>query len=334
VVAAVSGDPRGDYETVVAVASATARELVLVASAEVQEGGRSRRLTVERRVGRADLSAARVQVLGFQSSDPAALPGTTALGPSLAVVRELRTTGRAEYGVKNYAGRATSAGTIARVEAEPVPFPVLLNGRRTVLPAIHAAGRLRYAEGERPWDLYILDHPDQPLLLKVAYGALGGPPSAAPEWSRQVVRIDLLEPAAGDGALGGAVQRSIEAALATECRVEMPGIYFEFNSATLNPQSEPALRSLAALLRRRAEWRVGIEGHTDSVGGDAYNVDLSARRADAVREALAGRFAIAPARLTSAGHGESRPREPNATPEGRARNRRVEVVRPCAGTRP
>ena len=83
------------------------------------------------------------------------------------------------------------------------------------------------------------------------------------------------------------------------------------------------------MLGRRADWRISIEGHTDSVGTEPYNMDLSARRAAAVREALVRAHGIASGRIRTAGFGESRPREPNATPEGRARNRRVELVRPC-----
>lgn len=144
-----------------------------------------------------------------------------------------------------------------------------------------------------------------------------------------MVRIDVLDPKLGSAGGGGGSGTDVENALAKDCRVEMPGVYFEFNSATLNPQLEPALRSLAEMLGRRADWRISIEGHTDSVGTERYNMDLSARRATAVREALVGTHGTASARITTAGFGESRPREPNATPEGRARNRRVELVRPC-----
>ena len=76
-------------------------------------------------------------------------------------------------------------------------------------------------------------------------------------------------------------------------------------------------------------WRIAIEGHTDNVGTDAYNQDLSTRRAAAVKSALVTDFTVAASRLTTAGFGEGRPRETNETIAGRARNRRVELVRDC-----
>jgi outer membrane protein OmpA-like peptidoglycan-associated protein len=70
-----------------------------------------------------------------------------------------------------------------------------------------------------------------------------------------------------------------------------------------------------------------VEGHTDSVGGVAANRDLSIRRATAVRQALVYRHFVEPHRLTPVGIGALRPKDTNRTPEGRARNRRVELVR-------
>ena len=70
-----------------------------------------------------------------------------------------------------------------------------------------------------------------------------------------------------------------------------------------------------------------MEGHTDSLGGDAPNLDLSRRRAAAVKQALASGYGIDAGRLQTAGFGASRPKESNDTLEGRARNRRVELVR-------
>jgi OOP family OmpA-OmpF porin len=75
------------------------------------------------------------------------------------------------------------------------------------------------------------------------------------------------------------------------------------------------------------DWKLTVEGHTDNIGGDTYNLDLSKRRALAVKEALVAQYDIAPERLTNDGFGASRPVESNETLEGRARNRRVELVR-------
>jgi outer membrane protein OmpA-like peptidoglycan-associated protein len=72
---------------------------------------------------------------------------------------------------------------------------------------------------------------------------------------------------------------------------------------------------------------LAINGHTDNVGGDQSNLNLSRRRAAAVKDALVTRHGIAADRLTTAGMGRSQPKDTNETLEGRAQNRRVELVR-------
>ena len=130
------------------------------------------------------------------------------------------------------------------------------------------------------------------------------------------------------GAAGAALERE----LAVSCRVELPGIYFAFNSAHLEPASDRAVAALAGILARHADWAATLEGHTDSIGSAAANKVLSERRVEAVRARLVEQYKVDSARLRVVGHGASRPREPNATIEGRARNRRVELVRDCAGS--
>jgi outer membrane protein OmpA-like peptidoglycan-associated protein len=119
----------------------------------------------------------------------------------------------------------------------------------------------------------------------------------------------------------------MERRLAEEKRVDVYGIYFGFNSDRIRKESEPILREIADILDRNPDWTLSINGHTDNVGGDAYNLDLSRRRSEAVHKALVERFGIAADRLTTGGHGASAPKDTNDTPEGRARNRRVELVR-------
>jgi OOP family OmpA-OmpF porin len=87
------------------------------------------------------------------------------------------------------------------------------------------------------------------------------------------------------------------------------------------------LREIADALNHNSGWKLRVEGHTDNIGGDDYNMDLSQRRAEAVNQALVTRYHIAVDRLTPQGFGASRPKEPNDTLAGRARNRRVELVR-------
>jgi OOP family OmpA-OmpF porin len=124
---------------------------------------------------------------------------------------------------------------------------------------------------------------------------------------------------------------ALEGALGSSCRVELPGIYFAFNSADLDPASDAAIAAIAEVMGRHPDWTGTIEGHTDSVGTTTANLALSERRSVALRDRLVSRHKVNPARLHAKGFGSSRPRESNSTVEGRARNRRVELVRTCAG---
>ena len=119
----------------------------------------------------------------------------------------------------------------------------------------------------------------------------------------------------------------IEKAIEGEGKVDLQMIFFTVNRADIRPESDVALTAIAEVLKRHPDWRFSIQGHTDSQADDAYNLDLSKRRAAAVRTALIERFAIAGDRLESEGYGETRPIADNATLEGRARNRRVELVK-------
>jgi outer membrane protein OmpA-like peptidoglycan-associated protein len=309
----------GDYEMVVGVSDVSADQIGLATMIEAEDERKQQLLlAIQRRLPIADINASRLQILGFHSDDATTLNGTTALGPSLAVMRDLRTTGRASYSVRNFNHLSTSTGTLIRTSETPAPFTVLLNGQRVELPAMRVTGQLTYNGNTRPWEFYLLDHPRFPLTLRFSVGGIGQSFPFVAETTREIVRINFP---AGQGA--------VEAGLAKDCRVEVPGIYFDFNRATINAQSKPALLSIADLLKRHA-WNVAIEGHTDNVGTDAYNDDLSTRRAGAVKDALTRDYAIAASRLSSAGFGEKRPRETNDTIAGRARNRRVELVRDCS----
>jgi outer membrane protein OmpA-like peptidoglycan-associated protein len=104
--------------------------------------------------------------------------------------------------------------------------------------------------------------------------------------------------------------------------VTLHGVNFEFNSATLTSESRPLLDAVAADLKAHPQLKVELEGHTDSVGNDAYNMKLSQRRAEAVRDYLISQGASS-ANLTARGYGESRPIADNKTESGRAENRRV-----------
>ena len=104
------------------------------------------------------------------------------------------------------------------------------------------------------------------------------------------------------------------------------GIYFDTGKADVKPESDAALKEIAKLLQDDAVLKLLVVGHTDSVGALAANMDLSKRRADAVVQSLTGKYGVASPRLLAQGAGPLSPVDTNKTEEGRAKNRRVELV--------
>jgi outer membrane protein OmpA-like peptidoglycan-associated protein len=155
--------------------------------------------------------------------------------------------------------------------------------------------------------MIVLDDPDNPLLLDYD------------EPSKQF-RLKLAK-------INFPVEKKLETDLAEKGRAEIYGIYFDFDSDQIRSESEPVLTEIADVLKKQPEWKLNVEGHTDNVGGDKHNLDLSQRRAASVINALVTRYQIPADRLSPAGYGASRPKATNDTVEGRALNRRVELVR-------
>jgi OOP family OmpA-OmpF porin len=110
--------------------------------------------------------------------------------------------------------------------------------------------------------------------------------------------------------------------------IALYGIYFDTDKATLKKESAPTLAEMAKLLGGQPQMRVFIVGHTDSQGAYEHNMTLSRQRAEAVAAALSGSYRVARDRLFTAGVGYLAPIGSNATDEGRALNRRVELVVP------
>jgi outer membrane protein OmpA-like peptidoglycan-associated protein len=121
--------------------------------------------------------------------------------------------------------------------------------------------------------------------------------------------------------------RKLYDALADKGRVATQGILFATGSDAVRPESGPTLKEIAGMLTEHPELKLTIEGHTDDVGDAAANQALSQARAEAVRKALASGYGVDAARLEAKGFGASKPAAPNSTAEGRAANRRVELVR-------
>ena len=131
--------------------------------------------------------------------------------------------------------------------------------------------------------------------------------------------------------VGGKVEDLAIKETETEVRIELSGdILFDFDKATLRPAAEPILTRVAEVIRKYGKPMVRIEGHTDSKGSDDYNLKLSQRRADSVKDWLIANRATGV--LTTKGLGETSPAVPNDKPDGsddpdgRQKNRRVEII--------
>ena len=115
--------------------------------------------------------------------------------------------------------------------------------------------------------------------------------------------------------------------LVSEGKFSTTGILFDVNSDILKGESYGVLKEIAAVLSENPTINVKIIGHTDSDGDASKNLDLSKRRASAVKNALINTFGISASRLTTDGKGASEPVSPNTTSEGKASNRRVEFIK-------
>ena len=332
-VSAVHEPDKGDYESILKVDEVSADLVSYTLSGNVDD----RRVVVRRRVRTQDMAHAHEWRPRYNEGDPEVYPGTTGGTLSADVLSDLKTRGqtllRASMGdddavggmLKNLlggdagglgkvlgarGGAAKPGGILTRIEPQPVPVSMLVNDVRVDLPAVHARGTL----GDQPFDVYVLDDPAIPIVLRWRLG----------DSSKRMIRISYP--------IENAPNRIAERLSATG-RAEVYGIYFDVAKSTIRPESEPVLKEIADVMSKNPAWKLSVEGHTDNIGDAASNQDLSTRRAAAVRQALVDRYHVATGRLTPAGFGASRPKETNDTLEGRARNRRVELVRngPSAG---
>lgn len=121
--------------------------------------------------------------------------------------------------------------------------------------------------------------------------------------------------------------RDLYDALAADGRVAVHDILFDTDQATIKPESAEVLNRIGSMLSEHADMSLMIEGHTDSTGDFDHNMDLSARRAEAVKQWLITDHGISSERLRTMGLGSTQPKESNDTEEGKRQNRRVELVK-------
>jgi outer membrane protein OmpA-like peptidoglycan-associated protein len=147
------------------------------------------------------------------------------------------------------------------------------------------------------------------------------------------LKIASSDTAGSGSTLAGKVEALAVKETPTEIRIELAAdVLFDFDKADIRSEAAAALRNAADILRQKAKGPVRVEGHTDAKGADAYNQNLSVRRAEAVRAWLVEKEGLKGLSFTTRGFGSKNPVAPNTTstgadnPAGRQKNRRVEII--------
>jgi OmpA-OmpF porin, OOP family len=141
-----------------------------------------------------------------------------------------------------------------------------------------------------------------------------------------ILQLDVIEVKPVSDKLVVVSASDISKGLEASGRVAVYGILFDSNKSDVKPESRPALDEIAKYLRSNANAKLDVVGHTDNVGSYDSNLDLSRSRAAAVVGALVGEYNINPQRLRASGVGFLAPIASNAAEDGRAKNRRVELL--------
>ncbi len=179
----------------------------------------------------------------------------------------------------------------------------------------YAAARLSRPEGDVYATVFVTGY---------TYGTTG---DLTLEKNQTIVQVDIVEAKPMDEKMVNVTAEKMASSIQETGRVALYGIYFEFNKADLKPESAAALEQIAKLLSSDSGLKLLVTGHTDNVGSFEFNRSLSERRAQAVVRELVTRYSISNDRLFPFGVSFAAPAASNETEEGRAKNRRVELVR-------
>lgn len=174
----------------------------------------------------------------------------------------------------------------------------------------YVAARLKRPQGDAYAALYVVMH-----------RAGGGPLK-----DRALALLEITEVKAMEERMTVVESSAMQRDIAASGRVAMHGILFDFDKDSMRPDSRPQLEEIAKFLKTQPDLRVLIVGHTDAKGAYDYNRDLSHRRARSIVDTLVRDHGVAAARLTPVGVGMAAPMATNRTDQGRALNRRVELV--------
>ena len=258
-----------------------------------------------------DRQSARTYVLGYSARMPTVIPGSTSLGLSSDILRELRSTGRANLTLIH-------SENLDRIEcslmatAVDVRVPVIIEDRILDVPTVQA--RVNCGSGNRTGtgQFVVANDVNNPVLIESTLNF---------SWERRPRTNRVTRIVAGLG-----LQSEMRQALDTLGTYDVYGLLFDFDSAQLRPETAQLVREIAVMLQQSPGWTILVAGHTNSTGGAEHNMRLSRQRADSVVQALISN-GVAANRLQSVGHGMTKPKADNATLAGRAINRRVEFRR-------
>jgi outer membrane protein OmpA-like peptidoglycan-associated protein len=242
---------------------------------------------------------------------PLVMPSTTSLGISGASLVELRDTGRTALSLIYDAKLSQISGQLTLIEKN-LRVPLIIDDQEVQVPALHASGNFTGAGKSGTGDFYFLDNKNNPMMIQstIQFSFENEPRT------ERIIRV----------AAGASMRSAMEQSLSTLRKYDLYGIHFDFDKARVRPESAALIKDIALTLKHNPTWTLQINGHTDSIGDPAYNQKLSAARAKAVADALV-KQGIAASRLRTAGLGSTQPKGDNSTLQGRALNRRVELVR-------
>ena len=199
-------------------------------------------------------------------------------------------------------------------------------------------GRLQYSfRATRPWTNYIGDMGGHSLQDENSYLLVVRHPKTNTyavilasqfygDASNVVYVVDVVETKPLEGGLVKVDAKAMAEDISKTGHVSIYGIYFDTDKSVIKPESKQSIAEIAKLLNEQPSLRLHVVGHTDNVGVLGHNMTLSKQRAEAVVNALVSDYKIAASRLIANGVGPLAPVASNAAEEGRAKNRRVELV--------
>lgn len=312
-VTALPGEP--DYESVLDVKRSDSSEALVRWT--WNRGEERRWKEYERPVSARERRLARSFYYYAREGDAAKYRGSTPVMLSSALLAEVKRGAPADAALLEPLVTLRPFRGQLRVTGSARPFHLLVDGLPKTVTALPVLGTF---SGDMPIELemLVLDDAAAPWILRSKL-------KTTAKYRAGVYELVRVETGARRDRLADELRR--------DCRATVRNIYFATASDAIDSTSHPALAAIAAILSQNPSWRVQIAGHTDSIGTAEANLQLSQRRAERVVATLRSEYGLKAAHLTALGKGETQPAGDNATVEGRAASRRVDLVRDC-GARP